>query len=99
MYGVAGERRLTEFELPWLDGYEGSRPVRIGNGASGQRQLDVYGEVVDALYTARCKGLPASDDAWRLTGRSSSGSNRVGASRTRASGRYADRGATSPTRR
>ena len=50
MYGVAGERRLTEFELPWLGGYEGSRPVRVGNGASGQRQLDVYGEVVDALY-------------------------------------------------
>jgi GH15 family glucan-1,4-alpha-glucosidase len=67
MYGVAGERRLTELELPWLPGYEGSRPVRIGNGASGQRQLDVYGEVVDALYTARCRGLPPSDDAWRLT--------------------------------
>ncbi len=67
MYGVAGERRLTELELPWLAGYEGSRPVRIGNGASGQRQLDVYGEVVDALYTARCRGLPPSDDAWRLT--------------------------------
>jgi len=69
MYGVAGERRLTEIELPWLDGYEDSRPVRIGNGASGQRQLDVYGEVVDALYQARRQGLPASDDAWRLTGK------------------------------
>jgi GH15 family glucan-1,4-alpha-glucosidase len=69
MYGVAGERRITEIELPWLDGYEGSRPVRIGNGASGQRQLDVYGEVVDALYQARRQGLPASDDAWRLTGK------------------------------
>jgi GH15 family glucan-1,4-alpha-glucosidase len=67
MYGVAGERRLTEIELEWLDGYEGSRPVRIGNGASGQRQLDVYGEVVDALYQARRQGLPPSDDAWRLT--------------------------------
>ena len=69
MYGVAGERRLSEFELPWLAGYEGSLPVRVGNGASGQRQLDVYGEVVDALYTARGQGLPASDDAWRLTGK------------------------------
>jgi len=69
MYGVAGERRLVELELPWLAGYEGSQPVRIGNGASGQRQLDVYGEVVDALYTARCQGLPASSDAWRLTGK------------------------------
>ena len=57
MYGVAGERRLTELELPWLDGYEGSQPVRIGNGASDQLQLDVYGEVVDALYQARVKGL------------------------------------------
>jgi GH15 family glucan-1,4-alpha-glucosidase len=66
MYGVAGERRLAEFELPWLDGYEDSRPVRVGNGASDQLQLDVYGEVVDALYQARIKGLGASDDAWAL---------------------------------
>ncbi len=66
MYGVAGERRLTEFELPWLAGYEGSRPVRVGNGASDQLQLDVYGEVVDALYRARRQGLGASEDAWRL---------------------------------
>jgi len=67
MYGVAGERRLIELELPWLAGYEGSRPVRIGNGASHQLQLDVYGEVVDALYLARAKGLEPSDDAWALT--------------------------------
>jgi GH15 family glucan-1,4-alpha-glucosidase len=67
MYGVAGERRLTEVELPWLAGYEGSRPVRIGNHASNQLQLDVYGEVVDALHTARSKGLEASDAAWSLT--------------------------------
>jgi GH15 family glucan-1,4-alpha-glucosidase len=66
MYGVAGERRLTELELPWLGGYEGSSPVRIGNGASAQLQLDVYGEVVDALYQSRLKGLGASDDAWRI---------------------------------
>jgi GH15 family glucan-1,4-alpha-glucosidase len=67
MYGVAGERRLTELELPWLAGYEGSRPVRIGNRASDQRQLDVYGDVVDALYQSRRQGLPPSDDAWRLS--------------------------------
>jgi GH15 family glucan-1,4-alpha-glucosidase len=67
MYGVAGERRLTEMELTWLAGYEGSRPVRIGNGASEQLQLDVYGEVVDALYQSRRHGIPASDAAWRLT--------------------------------
>ncbi len=66
MYGVAGERRLTEVELPWLAGYEGSQPVRIGNGASDQLQLDVYGEVIDALHTARVKGVEASDDAWSM---------------------------------
>jgi GH15 family glucan-1,4-alpha-glucosidase len=58
MYGVAGERRLSEFELPWLDGYEGSAPVRVGNAASGQLQLDVYGEVMDCFYQARAHGLP-----------------------------------------
>ena len=66
MYGVAGERRLVELELPWLEGYESSRPVRIGNGASGQLQLDVYGEVIDALYHARRQGLGPSEDAWAL---------------------------------
>ena len=66
LYGVAGERRLVELELPWLDGYEGSRPVRIGNGATDQLQLDVYGEVIDALHLARVKGLEASDDAWAI---------------------------------
>ena len=53
MYGPAGERRLTESEVPWLSGYEGSHPVRIGNAASEQFQLDVYGEVIDALYQSR----------------------------------------------
>lgn len=67
MYSVSGERRLTELELPWLSGYEGSQPVRIGNGASRQRQLDVYGEVIDAFTTARRRGLEASDAAWQMT--------------------------------
>jgi GH15 family glucan-1,4-alpha-glucosidase len=67
MYGVAGERRLAELDLAWLPGYEGSRPVRVGNAASGQLQLDVYGEVVDALYQARAGGIHPSDDAWQLT--------------------------------
>jgi GH15 family glucan-1,4-alpha-glucosidase len=66
MYGIAGERRLTELELGWLDGYEGSKPVRIGNAASKQLQLDVYGEVADALYHARAAGLKASPEAWNL---------------------------------
>jgi GH15 family glucan-1,4-alpha-glucosidase len=58
MYGLAGERRLTEWEVPWLPGFEGARPVRIGNAAATQLQLDVYGEVADALYQARLNGLP-----------------------------------------
>ncbi len=66
MYGPAGERRLTELQLDWLDGYEGSKPVRIGNGASEQLQLDVYGEVLDLLYQARRRGLIADDSAWAL---------------------------------
>jgi GH15 family glucan-1,4-alpha-glucosidase len=70
MYGIHGERRLTEIELPWLPGYEGSRPVRVGNAASEQFQLDVYGGVIDALYDARRLGVPESKFArsptWRL---------------------------------
>jgi GH15 family glucan-1,4-alpha-glucosidase len=66
MYGIAGERRLTELEVPWLPGYEDSRPVRIGNAACSQLQLDAFGEVSDALYQARCKGLAASESGWAL---------------------------------
>ncbi|MGH8681000.1 MAG: glycoside hydrolase family 15 protein [Burkholderiales bacterium] len=57
MYGIGGERRLDEYELPWLPGYEGSAPVRVGNAASGQRQLDVYGELIDTIYRARQLGM------------------------------------------
>ena len=67
MYGVAGERRLAEYEADWLPGYEGSTPVRVGNAASEQMQLDVYGEIIDAFTTAREQGLEASDHAWRLS--------------------------------
>jgi GH15 family glucan-1,4-alpha-glucosidase len=66
MYGLAGERRLTEYEIPWLPGYAGARPVRIGNAASGQVQLDVYGEVMDAFYVARKAGLEADAASWGL---------------------------------
>lgn len=66
MYGVAGERRIDEFELDYLSGYEGSRPVRIGNAASTQFQLDVYGEVLDALAGLRSRGLESDLDAWSL---------------------------------
>ena len=64
MYGVAGERRLTEWEVPWLPGYENSAPVRIGNAAHSQLQLDVFGEVMDTLHQGRRGGLPASESGW-----------------------------------
>lgn len=66
MYGVAGERRLTEWEVPWLPGYEASSPVRIGNDAHTQLQLDVYGEVMDALHQARLAGLQCDESAWAV---------------------------------
>ncbi len=66
MYGIAGERRLTEWEVPWLSGYEGAQPVRIGNAAHGQLQLDVYGELMDALHVARRHGLGMSVSGWDL---------------------------------
>jgi GH15 family glucan-1,4-alpha-glucosidase len=64
LYGLAGERMLPEVELDWLPGYEGSRPVRVGNAASQQFQLDVYGEVMDALYHARLHGLEPHQRGW-----------------------------------
>ncbi|MGH9134567.1 MAG: glycoside hydrolase family 15 protein [Ilumatobacteraceae bacterium] len=66
MYGVAGERRLHEIELGWLPGYEDSRPVRIGNAAAQQRQLDVPGEVIDALHQARLAGIPPDTESWAV---------------------------------
>jgi GH15 family glucan-1,4-alpha-glucosidase len=66
MYGVSGERRLDEHTLDWLPGYEGSLPVRIGNRAVRQRQLDVYGEVNDALYQARRSGIDPDPFAWSV---------------------------------
>ena len=66
MYGLRGERRLSEWEVDWLPGYEGARPVRIGNGAHDQLQIDVYGELMDALYQAQRGGLASSADGWAL---------------------------------
>ena len=66
MYGLAGERRLTEMELPWLPGYEGSGPVRLGNAASQQFQLDVYGEVLDAMHQGFRHGLKPTEDSRRV---------------------------------
>src|SRR5215472_17210665 len=66
MYGVAGEHRLTEWEVPWLSGYQGARPVRIGNAASEQVQLDIYGEVMDALHHRRAGKLAPDEASWAL---------------------------------
>ena len=66
MYGLRGERRLTEFEIPWLPGYANSQPVRIGNAAYLQRQLDIFGEVMDALHQARQGKLGANEAGWAL---------------------------------
>jgi GH15 family glucan-1,4-alpha-glucosidase len=66
MYGLRGERRLTEWEVPWLPGYANSKPVRIGNAAHNQRQIDVFGEVMDALHQARAGGLGTNEAGWDL---------------------------------
>ena len=66
VYGVGGERWLPENDIPWLPGYQGSRPVRTGNMAANQLQLDVYGEVIDTMHAAREAELSALDEAWRM---------------------------------
>jgi GH15 family glucan-1,4-alpha-glucosidase len=66
MYGLAGERRLEEYELHHLSGYENSKPVRVGNAAAAQLQLDVFGEVLDSLYQSRRSGLVAGNDLWDM---------------------------------
>jgi GH15 family glucan-1,4-alpha-glucosidase len=68
MYGLGGERRLPEWEARWLPGFEGASPVRIGNGAAAQLQLDVYGEIADAMFQARIHGLPRIE-RWSAIGR------------------------------
>ena len=66
LYGIGGQRRIPEYELDWLPGYAGSRPVRIGNAAAEQLQLDVYGEVMDALHQARLHDIGSDQHAWSL---------------------------------
>jgi GH15 family glucan-1,4-alpha-glucosidase len=66
MYALDGSRRIPEYEVPWLAGYERSSPVRVGNAAAGQFQLDVWGEVLSSLHLSRTSGLTATDDAWAL---------------------------------
>ena len=96
MYGIFGERRLAEWEVPWLPGYQGAAPVRIGNAASGQLQLDVWGEMMDALHLAREGGLAPPNPLGTCNVRPWSiwrGSGRI---RMMASGRYGVRGSTLP---
>ena len=66
LYGLAGERRLTEIELPWLAGYENAKPVRTGNAAWSQYQLDVFGEICDALHVARRMQVPLDENVWAV---------------------------------
>jgi GH15 family glucan-1,4-alpha-glucosidase len=66
LYGIDGQRRLAEIEIPWLEGYERSAPVRIGNAASSQLQLDIFGEVMDAMHLARRRGIHPDENAWRV---------------------------------
>ena len=66
LYGLGGERRVTELTLPWLEGHGGAQPVRIGNAAADQVQLDIYGEVLDALYQSRKRGLVEDGDDWMV---------------------------------
>jgi GH15 family glucan-1,4-alpha-glucosidase len=66
MYAVTGEHRLPEWEVPWLDGYQGAKPVRVGNAAAEQVQIDVYGEVMDAIHHGRHGKLGPSADGWQL---------------------------------
>ena len=66
MYGIMGQRRLLEWEVPWLDGYEGSQPVRIGNAAHAQLQLDVYGELIDAFHQSRMAKIELDEGSWAM---------------------------------
>ncbi len=66
MYGIGGEQRIPEIEITRLPGYEDSRPVRVGNAAAGQLQIDIYGELLDALYQARKRGLATDEDDWTV---------------------------------
>ena len=98
MYRVDGSSDLREEELAHWEGYRGSKPVRIGNGAADQLQLDIYGEAMDSLYFADQHGLHVGHDGWQQSSpRCSTGSATTGTGPTRASGRPAAVSRTSPT--
>ena len=99
MYGIAGERRLEEYELDWLPGYEGSRPVRVGNAAAGQFQLDVYGEVVGVGWAVTTALGQLSERLWRQLRDLLDYLESAWRNPTTACGRPAGRGATTPSRK
>src|SRR5262245_34462232 len=96
MYGLRGERRPTEWQVPWLPGYRDSLPVRIGNSAYSQRQLDIFGEVMDALHQARQGGLGANEAAGRCNANCSRISRRSGENPTKVYGKFAAAPSISP---
>ncbi len=99
LYGLGGERWVQEWEVPWLSGYQGAAPVRIGNAASSQLQLDVFGELIDALYQEAANGLVRPTSSWPLQRALVGTWRRSGNSRTRASGRFAAGRSISPSPR
>ena len=99
MYGIMGQRRLLEWEADWLPGYEGAQPVRIGNAAHAQLQLDVYGELIDAFHQSRMAKLELDEAAGRSNARCWSISPRSGISRITASGSGAATASTMSSRR
>jgi GH15 family glucan-1,4-alpha-glucosidase len=98
MYGIDGRRELPEQRLDHLEGYRGSAPVRVGNDAATQLQLDIYGELVDSIYLYNKHGAAISHDAWEDLAESSSGYAKTGTRRTKGSGKPAVGGIASPTR-
>ena len=99
MYGLAGERRLTEWHATWLTGFEAAAPVRVGNAAYDQLQLDVFGEVIDTLYQAGLGGLAASADGWDLQRALLERLSKVWREPDRGIGNHAASHSTSPTPR
>ena len=99
LYSVTGERRLDEYEVSWLPGHSGAVPVRVGNAASKQFQLDVYGEVMDTLHHARAAGLESETAGWRIQVALLQFLERTGSGRMTVSGKSAGRAAISHTPR
>jgi GH15 family glucan-1,4-alpha-glucosidase len=99
VYGVAGERRLPEKALDWLPGYDGAAPVHVGNAAVQQRQLDIYGETINALSLALSKGIEPEAAAWNLQCACWTISNPIGSVRITASGKYGGNLGSTPIRK